>query len=170
MIIHRSSSSFSAVAPKDQLGSSPCGTSRLRDFHSIELRPADFHKCRSVIYERLLRASQRLRLRLRRFPRPPASALVSQVPAGGHQRQCVYAKVVIPSVPLKTKRCRSAVSYSAALHNCQLTDPVYLLQSGKTLDILRFAPEIQRLAFRLPRLPRPLRGLRPHPPAPRQAD
>ncbi len=50
---------------------------------------------------------------------------------------------------LKEKRCRSAVSYSATLHNCQLTDPIISLQASKTLDILRFAAEIQRLAFRL---------------------
>src|SRR5574344_1402804 len=64
----RSNPSSSASATSERLGSSPCGTSCLRDFHFIEFRPADFHNCRSVSYERLLRAPQHLRLRLRCFP------------------------------------------------------------------------------------------------------
>ena len=60
----------------------------------------------------------------------------------------------------KEKRCRSAVSYSATLHNCQLTNPFNSLQAGKTLDILRFATEIKRLAFRLPHCLGRIHGLR----------
>ncbi len=37
----------------------------------------------------------------------------------------------------QSKRCRAAVSCSAALHNRQPTDPVNSLQSGKTVAVLR---------------------------------
>ena len=40
-MIYGSSPSSSAEAPEERLGSSRCGTSRLRDFHSIKFRPAD---------------------------------------------------------------------------------------------------------------------------------
>jgi len=45
---------------------------RLRDFHSIKFRPADSPNCRSVSREKLLRAPQSLRLRLRLSSYPPA--------------------------------------------------------------------------------------------------
>ena len=64
-----SSPSSSADALSKRLGSSHCGTARLRDFHSIEFRPADIPNARSSRCERLLRAPQQLRLRLRCFPR-----------------------------------------------------------------------------------------------------
>ncbi len=41
-----------------------------------------------------------------------------------------------------------------------VTDPTTSLQAGKTLDILRFAAEIKRLAFRLPHCLGRIHGLR----------
>ena len=61
----RSSPSSSAKAPSERLGSSHCGTSRLRDFHFIELCPADTPVWLNASRERLLRAPRPLRLRLR---------------------------------------------------------------------------------------------------------
>lgn len=61
----RSSPSSSAEAPSERLGSSRSGTSRLRDFHSIEFRPADISVWLNASRERLLRAPRPLRLRLR---------------------------------------------------------------------------------------------------------
>ena len=52
----RSSPSSSAKAPSERLGSSHCGTSRLRDFHFIELCPADIPVWLNASRERLLRA------------------------------------------------------------------------------------------------------------------
>ena len=63
--IKRSSPSSSADAPEERLGSSRCGTSRLRDFHFIEFRPADIPVWLTASCERLLRAPRPLRLRLR---------------------------------------------------------------------------------------------------------
>lgn len=65
------------------------------------------------------------------------------------------------------KRYRSASGCSAALHNPRLTDHVYSLQAGKTVDISRCASEINRLAFRLPHCLGYIRGLRPRPPSPK---
>ena len=54
----RSSPSSSAEAPSERLGSSRSGTLRLRDFHSIEFRPADIPVWSGTSRERLLRASR----------------------------------------------------------------------------------------------------------------
>ena len=109
----RSSPLHYAKASFSRLGSSRSGTSRLRDFHSIEFRPADIPVWLTASRERLLRAPRPLRLRLR----------------------CQ-----------KTDRCRSASGCVAALHNPRLTDAVHWLQAGKTVDIVRFASKIHRLA------------------------
>ena len=64
-ITKRSRSCSSADATSHHLGSSRSGTSRLRDFHSIEFRPADIPVWLNASRERLLRAPRPLRLRLR---------------------------------------------------------------------------------------------------------
>ena len=61
----RSSSASSAIAAVAQLGSSHCGTARLRDLHSTKFRPADIPAWLDASRERLLRAPRPLRLRLR---------------------------------------------------------------------------------------------------------
>ena len=64
-MIYGSSPSSSAEAPEERLGSSRCGTSRLRDFLFIKFRPADIPVWLNASRERLLRAPRPLRLRLR---------------------------------------------------------------------------------------------------------
>ena len=82
MISKRSSPLLSAKAPFRRLGSSHCGTSRLRDFHSIEFRPVDIPVWLNASRERLLRAPRPLRLPhcfghfvACSFSRPPALRL-----------------------------------------------------------------------------------------------
>ena len=126
----RPSPSSSAETPEERLGSSRSGTSHLRDFLSIEFRPAD-------------------------IPVWPMWPSVKN--CFGLHGHSAFDYVVKRQI---------GVGQQYLLPQVQLTDPVHLLQTGKTVDISRCASEINRLAFRFPHCLGRIRGLRPRPPSP----
>ena len=86
----RPSPSSSAETPEERLGSSRSGTSHLRDFLSIEFRPADIPVWPMAIRERLLRAPRPLRLRLRCQKTDRCRSAVPAT-AGPAHRPCSFA-------------------------------------------------------------------------------